>query len=197
MTEKNLFKRKPEKDPTIAKTDFVMATVTSVTASGICILVDGESEPTSKAYKQLITEHYLAVGDRVIAMLQNGTYVVLGTIGVQGQGSGVYHTQNAAEVATGAEGWNATAVDYWQWGKLAMLQITMRTTQEVTITTDSTIGTLVAGKRPATTSSAQVWLSTAYTAIISSTGALRIGRNTSTTVAADYGVTIMATYLLP
>ena len=90
MTEKNLFKRKPEKDPTIAKTDFVMATVTSVTSSGICILVDGESERTSKAYKQLITEHYLAVGDRVIAMLQNGTYVVLGTIGIQGQADDEY-----------------------------------------------------------------------------------------------------------
>jgi hypothetical protein len=197
LTEKNLFKREQKKPETVAKADFVCATITEITTSGLRILVDGETEPTSKVYKQLITDHYLAVGDRVIAMLQNGTYVVLGTIGVQDQGSGVYHTQNAAEVATGAEGWNATAVDYWQWGKLAMLQITMRTTQEVTITTDSTIGTLIAGKRPATTSSAQVWLSTAYTAIISSTGALRIGRNTSTTVAADYGVTIMATYLLP
>ena len=111
--------------------------------------------------------------------------------------TGTTHTTTVSEILTAEEGWTVTSADYWQWGKLAMVQINIRTTQEVTMSTDTTIATIAAGKRPATVSPAQVWLSTAYTAIISATGALRVGKGSTGTVAADVGFTFLAAYLLP
>lgn len=192
MTEKNLFKRKPEKEQTVAKTDFVMATVTSVTASGICILVDGESAPTSKAYKQLITEHYLAVGDRVIAMLQNGTYVVLGTIGVQGQGDTVYYTTDVSEICSANSDFTISSAAYAQWGKLATISVTGTFTKASSSTSDDTTAfTMLAGKRPIMTTFARAWRNA--NAILYSNGNMVYhGLATSGT-----GATFLATYLLP
>lgn len=191
MTEKNLFKRKPEKEPTVAKTDFVMATVTSVTASGICILVDGESEPTSKAYKQLITEHYLAVGDRVIAMLQNGTYVVLGTIGVQEQADDEYYTTDVSEICVATSDFTISSAQYVQWGKMASLYVNGSFTKASSSTSDTTQAfTMVEGKRPRITSAARAWRNA--NAILYRTGIMEFyGLATSGT-----GATFLATYLL-
>lgn len=125
---------------------------------------------------------------------------VTGTMPINKGGSGqtgTTHTTTVSEILTAEEGWTVTSADYWQWGKLAMVQINIRTTQEVTMSTDTTIATIAAGKRPATASPAQVWLSTAYAAIISATGALRVGKGSTGTVAADSGFTFLAVYLLP
>lgn len=120
------------------------------------------------------------------------------TIGQGGSGqTGVYITQEASEIATGAEGWNVTSAAYCQWGKLAMVQINIYTTQEVTVSNDTTIAQIASGKRPVTTSSTQVWLSSTYHALITTNGDLHIGRSGSATLAADYGFTFLAAYLLP
>ena len=78
MTKNNLFVTKPKEKTPVAKAEFYCATVTEVTTDGIRILIDGEQEPTTKAFKQLNPEHEFSTGDRVVAMLQSGTYVILG-----------------------------------------------------------------------------------------------------------------------
>lgn len=191
MTEKNLFKREQKKPETVAKADFVCATITEITTSGLRILVDGETEATSKVYKQLLTEHYLAVGDRVIAMLQNGTYVVLGTIGVQGQGDTAYYTTDVSEICSTNSDFTISSAAYAQWGKMATLNIWGSFTKASSSTSDDTTAfTMLAGKRPIMTTFARAWRNA--NAILYSNGNMVYhGLATSGT-----GATFLATYLL-
>lgn len=193
MTEKNLFKRNIPKPPTIAKADFCCATVTEVTSTGIRILVDGETEPTNKVYKQISSARSIETGDRVVAMLQNGTYIILGTIGYPGDMSTVIN-RTIAEIAVAATGWNITSAVYAQWGKVAMLSMNISSTEQVTITASDPIATVAAGKRPAVDASARVWLSTSHAAVIRASGNVLM---TAGTIAANSGYTLLATYLLP
>lgn len=192
MTERNLFKREIKRPETVAKADFVCATITEITASGLRILVDGETEATSKAYKQLLTEHYLAVGDRVIAMLQNGTYVVLGTIGVQGQADDEYYTTDVSEICVATSDFTISSAQYAQWGKMASLYVNGSFTKASSSTSDTTQAfTMVEGKRPRITSAARAWRNA--NAILYRTGIMEFyGLATSGT-----GATFLATYLLP
>ena len=192
MTERNLFKREQKKPETVAKADFVCATITEITTSGLRILVDGETEATSKVYKQLITEHYLAVGDRVIAMLQNGTYVVLGTIGVQGQADDEYYTTDVSEICVATSDFTISSAQYAQWGKMASLYVNGSFTKASSSTSDTTQAfTMVEGKRPRITSAARAWRNA--NAILYRTGIMEFyGLASSGT-----GATFLATYLLP
>ena len=192
MTEKNLFKREQKKPETVAKADFVCATITEITTSGLRILVDGETEPTSKVYKQLITDHYLAVGDRVIAILQNGTYVVLGTIGVQGQGDSVYYTTDVSKICTTNADYTITSAAYAQWGKMATLNINGNWNKASSSSDDDTTAfTMLVGKRPIITTFARAWRSA--NAILYANGNMVYhGLATS-----GSGATFLATYLLP
>lgn len=191
MTERNLFKREIKRPETVAKADFVCATITEITNSGLRILVDGETEATSKVYKQLLTEHYLAVGDRVIAMLQNGTYVVLGTIGVQGQGDEEYYTTDVSEICVATSDFTISSAQYAQWGKMASLYVNGSFTKASSSTSDTTRAfTMVEGKRPRITSAARAWRNA--NAILYRTGIMEFyGLASSGTVA-----TFLATYLL-
>lgn len=191
MTERNLFKREIKRPETVAKADFVCATITEITTSGLRILVDGETEATSKVYKQLLTEHYLAVGDRVIAMLQNGTYVVLGTIGVQGQGDDEYYTTDVSEICVATSDFTISSAQYAQWGKMASLYVNGSFTKASSSTSDTTQAfTMVEGKRPRITSAARAWRNA--NAILYRTGIMEFyGLASSGT-----GATFLATYLL-
>ena len=192
MTDKNLFKRKIEAPQTIAKADFVCATITEVTASGLRILVDGETAATSKVYKQLLTDHYLAAGDRVIVMQQNGTYVVLGTIGIQsGQSEEVYYTTDVSEICTTSSDFTISSAAYAQWGKMATLNIWGSFTKASSSSSDDTTAfTMLAGKRPIMTTFARAWRNA--NAILYSNGNMVYhGLATSGT-----GATFLATYLL-
>lgn len=191
MTERNLFKREIKRPETVAKADFVCATITEITNSGLRILVDGETEATSKVYKQLLTEHYLAVGDRVIAMLQNGTYVVLGTIGVQGQGDDEYYTTDVSEICVATSDFTISSAQYAQWGKMASLYVNGSFTKASSSTSDTTQAfTMVEGKRPRITSAARAWRNA--NAILYRTGIMEFyGLASSGT-----GATFLATYLL-
>lgn len=191
MTDRNLFKREIKRPETVAKADFVCATITEITNSGLRILVDGETEATSKVYKQLLTEHYLAVGDRVIAMLQNGTYVVLGTIGVQGQGDDEYYTTDVSEICVATSDFTISSAQYAQWGKMASLYVNGSFTKASSSTSDTTQAfTMVEGKRPRITSAARAWRNA--NAILYRTGIMEFyGLASSGT-----GATFLATYLL-
>lgn len=56
-----------------------VATVGSVTAAGITLVIQGHT--TEKAYKRLLNGQTLSAGDRVLVAKISGTYVVLGEIG--------------------------------------------------------------------------------------------------------------------
>lgn len=58
----------------------IIGTVHAVTGTELTLLIDGETEPTTKTYKQ--TGFYIPkAGDRVTIEEINGSYVVTGTIG--------------------------------------------------------------------------------------------------------------------
>ena len=58
----------------------LLATVCSVSSSGITLRFSGQSEASEKKYKRLITGQSLSVGDRVLVVKMSGTYVVLGKV---------------------------------------------------------------------------------------------------------------------
>lgn len=203
MTNTNLFVTKPAENPSVAAASFYCATVTEVTSEGIRILVDGESEPTTKAFKQLNPEHAFSVGDRVVAMLQSGTYVILGTLGYPGAagvplpismgGTGqseVYVTNNISEICITNSDFAVSNATYAQWGKIAMIYVNGEYQKASTSTSDDTTAfTMVVGKRPVMTSLARSWRSAG--AILYSNG------NMVFHGLATGGATFLAIYLLP
>lgn len=60
-------------------TDLFLATVYSVSSSGISLTIDGETGHTTKLYKRLASAS-LSAGDRVLVVKQAGTYIILGKI---------------------------------------------------------------------------------------------------------------------
>lgn len=58
----------------------LLATVGSVSSSGITLRFSVQSEASEKKYKRLITGQALYSGDRVLVVKMSGTYVVLGKI---------------------------------------------------------------------------------------------------------------------
>lgn len=66
--------------------EFYLATVASGTKDeGISFTIDGQSSPTSKKYKLLLTgKEPPRTGDRILVMKISGTYIVIGKIGVPG-----------------------------------------------------------------------------------------------------------------
>ncbi len=62
--------------------DLFLATVANVNSSGLTLILDGESEASTKRYKYM-TSGYAdpAAGDRVVVIKMSGTFVVLGRIG--------------------------------------------------------------------------------------------------------------------
>lgn len=202
----------PESEPAEGKLS--LATVYSVGEDGLRLIFDGQTEATQKSYKQLASYSSPTEGDRVVVMKMSGTCIVMGVIGNSGSiptealpivpiskggtgQTGVTITQDASEIVTAATGWNVTSAAFCQWGKAAMVQIDIRTTESVTVGTDTTIATIASGKRPAAVSPAQVWLTTTYRALISTDGALRLGRASAALIQENYGFTILAVYLLP
>ena len=68
-------------EPQETKTEFFLATVYSSSSSGVRFTIDGDTQPTTRGYKMLLTGQSLSASDRVIVMKQSGTYVVFGKIG--------------------------------------------------------------------------------------------------------------------
>ena len=66
-------------------------------STGVQITLDGQTDPMSKRYKQLLVSRPLPVGARVAIMKISGTYVVLGEIG---NPKSYYHPENLASDAS-------------------------------------------------------------------------------------------------
>lgn len=69
----------PMDDSSSAPT-LLLATVASVSSSGITLRFSSQSEASEKKYKRLITGQSLSAGNRVLVAKLSGTYVVLGKI---------------------------------------------------------------------------------------------------------------------
>ena len=67
-------------DDSASGNTFFLATVGSVTSSGITLRFAGQNEASQKKYKRLKTGATLYSGDRVLLAKMAGTYVVLGKI---------------------------------------------------------------------------------------------------------------------
>ena len=59
---------------------FCLGTVSASDSSGIQLTLDGESEPMTKRYRQILTGRTISVGARVVVVKISGTYVVLGQL---------------------------------------------------------------------------------------------------------------------
>lgn len=181
--------------------DLMLATIISADSSAgtAQIQMDGTSGSSGKAYKALRSAWPLAAGDRVVLMKQSGTYVILGKIGAAaalpinlgGSGqTGTSQTSTVSQIATAGANITLNWAFYFQWGKLAMLEISATAT--AAISSGSVIFTMVSGKRPALESPAQVWLSTSLTSVIRQNGEVLLGGSLSS----GGVVTILAVYLL-
>ena len=170
------------------ETEFYIATVSSVSSSGVKLLFAGESTAANKYYKRLGSAN-VSSGDRVVVMKQSGTYIVLGSIGGNG-GSGTYITSNISEIATAASGITITEAWYAQSGNVATLYLVFRPTTAIS-SQGFNVATMKSGKRPAVYAPAQYW--SGKGAYINSSGVIFVdGTATSTTT--NYFV--FATYVI-
>ena len=81
--------------------DLQLATVAAVTAEGLSLIPDGETEATQKKYKYMTSAYEdPAAGDRVVVMRLSGTYVVLGRIGTSTPASDKY-VRRSGDTMTG------------------------------------------------------------------------------------------------
>lgn len=61
--------------------EFYLATVGDLTSSGVTLIFDGQTEPTTKRFKCLASGRGSPfAGQRVVVMKQSGTYIVLGML---------------------------------------------------------------------------------------------------------------------
>ena len=76
------FFQKPESDIDLPATvpEIYLGTVSGSDNSGIELTMDGETDPMTKKYRQILTGRPIPAGSRVAVMKTSGTYVVLGQI---------------------------------------------------------------------------------------------------------------------
>ena len=60
--------------------EIYLGTVSAADSSGIQLTLDGESEPMTKRYRQILTGRTVSTGARVAIFKISGTYVVLGEL---------------------------------------------------------------------------------------------------------------------
>ena len=60
--------------------EIYLGTVSASDSSGIQLTLDGETEPMTKRYRQILTGTTIPVGARVAALKISGTFVVLGQL---------------------------------------------------------------------------------------------------------------------
>ena len=174
----------PKKLSKAPDTEFYLATVAEVGASGVRLLFAGESSATSKYYKCLSSAN-VSTGDRVVVMKQSGTYIVMGAIG------GPTVITDPTEVFTMSSGFECNWVYYAEWGKIAMVSASFKAIDAVTTTNWTTWATLTAGKRPPSRVVAS-FTRTSY-CTVERNGEIQV----SSTVNANTTYSFSAVYLLP
>ena len=76
------FFQQPKSSADLSETvpEVYLGTVIGADSSGVEIEMDGETDPMTKKYRQILTGRSLPAGARVAVMKISGTYVVLGQI---------------------------------------------------------------------------------------------------------------------
>lgn len=124
----------------------------------------------------------------------NASKITAGTLPISRGGTGSTGTSIVTTLASIATaGTNITLIEavYYQWGKLAMIFVKGETTASVV--GPSVLFTVVSGKRPATSSAAQIGTSINHNAVIEPNGEAKLGGS----ISSGQAFTCMATYLLP
>ena len=140
-----------------------------------------------------VNMNYPAAWRSALGLGTNGVLPLTVAQGGSGQ-TGVITETTVSEIATPATGWTITSATFARWGKLAAIELNIKTTEQVTVTYTDPVATLVQGKRPAVDAPARCWLSTSRVAAIRPSGQILM---TEGTINADVGYTIISQYLLP
>jgi len=90
-----------ERPKASSRGDIFLATVDSVSNSGITLIFDGQSTASTKKYKMILTGTTPVAGDRVAVVKHSGTYLILGVIGTASTPSGDY-VAKSGDTMTGA-----------------------------------------------------------------------------------------------
>lgn len=194
-----------QKENQTQQAQFFLATVDSVSSTGLTIIPDWQTTATQKRCKTMASAYpNPAVGDRVVVMKMSGTYVVLGALtagevesilpiskGGTGQ-SGIYKTNDASEILVANSGFTVVTAEYAQYGKVAMLRCQVTPDSAHTTASMLTPATLVSGKRPVY--QAMMGMYNTDVGYISTNGDLNVYGTMSLTTG-RYG--LYSTYLLP
>lgn len=129
--------------------------------------------PYAELYNQWITD-------------SNGTWTTYGP-------ETLIQTTTVNQIATAASGWQITSASYSERGRIAQVEINIKTTAQKTITNTDPIATIVTGKRPVADSPCQVWLSTSRNAIIKPDGTICTNAGT---INSGTAFTLLAIYLV-
>lgn len=116
----------------------------------------------------------------------NGTWTTYGP-------EDLIQTTTVNQIATAASGWQITSASYSERGRIAQVEINIKTTAQKTITNTDPIATIVSGKRPVADSPCQVWLSTSRNAIIKPDGTICTNAGT---INSGTAFTLLAIYLV-
>lgn len=116
----------------------------------------------------------------------NGTWTTYGP-------ETLIQTTTVNQIATAASGWQITSASYSERGRIAQVEINIKTTAQKTITNTDPIATIVSGKRPVADSPCQVWLSTSRNAIIKPDGTICTNAGT---INSGTAFTLLAIYLV-
>ena len=75
-----LFQNEEKSQGSDSNSVFYLGTVTASDSTGIQLTMDGETDPMTKRYRQILTGRTIPVGARVVVAKISGTYVVLGQL---------------------------------------------------------------------------------------------------------------------
>ena len=187
--------------------EFMLATLTNVYMSlGTAkIQIDGMTSENAKTYRVLANAWPLSAGDRVVVLKMSGTYLILGKIsntgasalpiGLGGSGqTGTTFTSTNDDIATAETGWTISSAVYSQWGKVAMVNISAKTTASVSTGALNPIAKLISGKLPRYQTPATALPDSYGPAFISMSGEVCL--LDIQTLASGKAVTINSTYIL-
>ena len=130
----------------IDRTEFLLATVASLSNSGITLVFDGQTDATQKAYRNISNMDPYVVGDRVVVMKLSGTYVILGSLKTSAYP--VWRTTSVSDIITAGSGFSITDATYERYGRMAQLYVKATATSASSSASWKTVGTVSNGRRP-------------------------------------------------
>lgn len=130
----------------IEQAEFLLATINSISTTGITLIFDGQSTASQKKYKNINNMDQYAVNDRVVVMKLSGTYIILGKLSATAYP--VYKTTTASDIISAGTGFSIVTAAYYRYGRMGMLYIQAKATAASSDNTWKTLGTLVSGKSP-------------------------------------------------